>query len=454
MKILLVRPRPHKETIGLQHVMICEPLELEYLAGNIPGVLSEQVEAVIYDMILEKESFKSILLREKPELVAFTGYITHVGTIKEMAEAVKKLLPDAVTAVGGVHAEVVGDDFKSPFIDLIFTWNGVKGFNLAVKELLEGRAIEEIREGLKSMERDPYDLKLLPPDRSLVSRYRQKYYYMFHNPCALIKTSFGCPYNCSFCFCREITRGSYYKRPMEEVIDEILSIPEREIYIVDDDFLYDEERLGRFIELVKEKGIDKRFLVYGRADFIASHPQLMNELHSVGLRAVIVGIESVRSEDLKDYRKGTTREINEECIRLLKDLGIELYATLIIPMDFSAADFWELSGWLVKQGVTFVNLQPLTPLPGTEIFTEYEDKLLINREDHHLWDMAHVALQPERMTVRAFYIRLLLSYWRVVMRPGNIVRLIRAYGIRENLKMLMGSQRVSLQYVGKILRGI
>ena len=117
MKILLVRPRPHKETIGLQHVMICEPLELEYLAGNILGVLSEQVEAVIYDMILEKESFKSILLREKPELVMFTGYITHVGTIKEMAEAVKKLLPDAVTAVGGVHAEVVGDDFKSPFID-------------------------------------------------------------------------------------------------------------------------------------------------------------------------------------------------------------------------------------------------------------------------------------------------------------------------------------------------
>ena len=454
MKILLVRPRPHNETIGLQHVMICEPLELEYLAGNILGVLSEQVEAVIYDMILEKESFKSILLREKPELVAFTGYITHVGTIREMAESVKKLLPFAVTAVGGVHAEVVTDDFRSPYIDLVFGWNGVKGFNYAVKNLLEGRTVGEIKEGLKSMNSDPYDLRLLPPDRSLVSRYRQKYYYMFHNPCALIKTSFGCPYNCSFCFCKEITRGSFYKRPIEEVVEEIATIPEREIYIVDDDFLYDEERLYRFIGLLRENRIDKRFLVYGRADFISSHPQLMEELFSVGLRAVIVGIESVRSEDLKDYRKGTTREINEECIRTLKKIGIELYATLILPMDFSVADFRELSGWLVSQGMTFVNLQPLTPLPGTEIFTEYEGKLIIKREDHHLWDMAHVALKPDKMSIREFYYQILKAYWRVIMRPGNMIRLLKTYGFRENFKMLVGSQRVSLQYIGKIMRGI
>lgn len=454
MKILLVRPRPHKETIGLQHVMICEPLELEYLAGNIPAELSHQVETVIYDMILEKDSFENILLREKPELVAFTGYITHVGTIREMAESVKKLLPLAMTAVGGVHAEVVTDDFISPYIDLVFGWNGVKGFNYAVKNLLEGRTVGEVKEGLKSMNSDPYDLRLLPPDRSLVSRYRQKYYYMFHNPCALIKTSYGCPYNCSFCFCKEITRGSFYKRPIEEVVEEIATIPEREIYIVDDDFLYDEERLYRFIGLLRENRIDKRFLVYGRADFISSHPQLMEELFSVGLRAVIVGIESVRSEDLKDYRKGTTREINEDCIRTLKKIGIELYATLILPMDFSAADFRELSGWLVSQGMTFVNLQPLTPLPGTEIFTEYEGKLIIKREDHHLWDMAHVALKPDKMSIREFYYQILKAYWRVIMRPGNMIRLMKTYGLRENFKMLVGSQRVSLQYIGKIMRGI
>ena len=30
MNILLVKPRPHKDSINLQSFMLCEPLELEY----------------------------------------------------------------------------------------------------------------------------------------------------------------------------------------------------------------------------------------------------------------------------------------------------------------------------------------------------------------------------------------------------------------------------------------
>lgn len=51
LSILLVRPKPPKETIGLQHVMICEPLELEYLVGNID---KDKASVEIIDMILEK----------------------------------------------------------------------------------------------------------------------------------------------------------------------------------------------------------------------------------------------------------------------------------------------------------------------------------------------------------------------------------------------------------------
>lgn len=78
MKILLVRPRPHKETIGLQHVMICEPLELEYLVSNIPDEIKKEVSAEIVDMILEKAGFEEIVSEKKPAFIVFTGYITHV----------------------------------------------------------------------------------------------------------------------------------------------------------------------------------------------------------------------------------------------------------------------------------------------------------------------------------------------------------------------------------------
>jgi hypothetical protein len=48
MRILLIRPAPPEFTIGLKNIMVCEPLELEYIAA---GLRDHEVE--IYDLILE-----------------------------------------------------------------------------------------------------------------------------------------------------------------------------------------------------------------------------------------------------------------------------------------------------------------------------------------------------------------------------------------------------------------
>lgn len=451
MKILLVRPRPHKETIGLQHVMICEPLELEYLVSNIPDEIRRETDAEIVDMILEKAGFEEIISAKKPDFIVFTGYITHVGIIKQMAETAKQIIYTVKTGVGGVHAEVVAEDFKSEFIDFIYDKNGIENFNITLKGLIDKKSVDKINEEInKGIKKSTFEYKY--PDRNAVRKYRKHYYYMFHNPCALIKTSFGCPYNCSFCFCKEITDSKYFSREIDDIIKELSIIEEEEIYIVDDDFLYDRNKLNAFIASIKANNIKKKFLVYGRADFIAQNEDIIIALKSIGLQAVIVGIESVRAGDLKNYNKGTTVEINEKCINILQKYDIELYATLIIPLDFKKEDFRQLVGWLRGLNVKFVNLQPLTPLPGTEIFNSYEESLLVKRQQYEVWDMAHVVLKPEYMSIRAFYAEILRAYYKVVMRPKHLAALIGKYGLRANLKMLSGSSFVSLQYLRKIMR--
>lgn len=453
MKVLLIRPRPHKETIGLQHVMICEPLELEYLVSNIPEEIKKKVQVKIIDLIIEKRRHKEILLKERPDFVVYTGYITHVGVIKNLAKEAKELFPAISVGVGGVHAEVIPEDFESEFIDFVYERNGIDGFNLSLEGLLKQRDVEKIKEDLRNIGPKKESFLYKYPDREAVSLYRMHYYYMFHSPCALIKTSFGCPYSCSFCFCKEITDGKYFARDMEDVLGEIESIQEEEIYIVDDDFLYDADRLRAFMAGLKRKNIRKKFLVYGRADFIAKNEDVLTELKRFGLQAVIVGIESVRAQDLKAYHKRTTKEINESCIGILQKLEIELYATLIIPLDFTIADFRELTGWLKGLNVRFVNLQPLTPLPGTEIFASYLPDLLVRRENYEVWDMAHVVLRPEFMSIRRFYAELLLAYYRVVMRRKHLRVFIKKYGLKANLKLLFGSSYVIFQYMQKMARG-
>ncbi len=452
LRILLLRPRPPKETIGLQHVMICEPLELEYLVGNIDKA---KASVKIIDMILEKKPIEFFINKYKPHIVGMTAYITHVGAVKEIARKIKRLSNQTITVVGGVHAEVVPEDFTSKYIDCIICSNPVETFIKIIDRVRAGGDTKEIEgayvRGKKHVRTSSYNI--LPPDRSSVKKYRKKYYYMFHNPCALIKTSLGCPYTCSFCFCKEITGGKYFARKIDEVMEELESIKEREIYIVDDDFLFNEDRLNLFCDELEKRNIHKRFLVYGRADFIASHEKVIGRLSRHGLSAVIVGVESVREKDLKDFNKRSSLENNEKAIRILQKYGIELYATMILQPDFTKKDFRQIEDYIIGLNVSFVNLQPLTPLPGTEIYDDYKDKILVSRKDYAMWDLAHIVLEPKYMSIRQYYYQIIKTYARIVLRPDNIIKMLKKYGIKEVAKMWWGSQFVSLQYIGKIIRG-
>ncbi len=462
MNILLIRPKPNKETIGLQHVMICEPLELEYLAANIER---KDVNVVIIDMILEKRSLEYFIKEYNPDVVGMSGYITHVNVIKDYAKRIKTVNPDCKVVVGGVHAEVLPQDFISEEIDYIVEANGIKTFNSIINNLKLSEiesSYEEIestdagiegtyREGKKSLKETSF--QHLFPDREKVARYRHKYYYMFHNPCALIKTSFGCPYNCSFCYCKEITEGKYFARSIDSVIEELKEIPEPEIYIVDDDFLFSKERVLDFCLKLKEHNIQKRFLVYGRTDFISKNEDVIQTFREHGLGAVIVGLESFRNEDLNKYNKRTSILENEEAIRILQRYNIEVYGTLILGMDFSKEDFVNLYKWIRKMGLIFVNLQPLTPLKGTDIYEVYEEDLAIKREEFEKWDLAHLVLKPEKMTTRRYYYEIIKLYYKITMHPTNVKKLIKKYGLKEVLKLSYGSSAVTLQYLQKILRG-
>lgn len=453
LKILLVRPMPPKETIGLKHIMICEPLELEYLASNI----DKACDVEILDMIIEKKPLKYFIEKYNPDIVGLTGYITHVKVIKDYAKEIKELDKDIKVVAGGVHAEVMPKDFVSPYIDYIIESDPIETFNRIIditKEMSSGIDIHiqgTYKEGFKNPKGNTWPKN--HPDRAKTTRYRDKYYYMFHNPCALMKTSYGCPYSCSFCFCKEITDGKYYARPVDDVIDELKTIPEKEIYIVDDDFLFSRERLTEFCDKLEQNKIKKRFLVYGRSDFVSENEDIIKRLAENGLRAVIVGLESFKKEELDIYNKKTSIEANENAVRILQKYDIEVYATLIMHMDYDKKDFKNLGRWIKGLGLKFVNLQPLTPLPGTDIYEEYEPSLIIKREDYEKWDLAHLALMPSKMSIRSYYIEIIKLYYSITMRPKNVWKMIKTYGISQVLKLSVGSSAVTFQYIKKAIKG-
>lgn len=453
MKVLLIRPRPHKETIGLQNVMICEPLELEYISSNIEP-LGHKVE--IIDMILEKKSITYFIKKYKPDVVGITGYIAHVNIIKNYAKEIKEYNKNIKVLVGGVHAEVNPEDFESKNIDYIIRANGIKTF-INILEKLENKKktnnIDCVYNKKKKEVKKETTFNYLFPDRSKVDRYRKHYYYMFHRNCSLMKTSFGCPYQCKFCFCRQITDGAYFTRDLNNIIEELKTIKEKEIYIVDDDFLVNRNRILEFCKLLKENNIEKRYLIYARADFIAANEDVIKEFKKVGLRAVIVGLESCDSNELVDYNKKTNVMINEEAVSVLHKYDVECYGTFILGLDWTKEDFNALHKWIKKLGLVFVNLQPLTPLRGTELYESYKKDFIIKEDEYEKWDLAHLVVKPSKISVRKYYWYTMMLYYKVTVNPKSAIYMIKKYGLHDTLKLSYGAFKVNIQYLKKLIGG-
>jgi len=455
MKILLVRPRPPRESIGLQSFMICEPLELEYLCATLEG---DGHTVVIIDMLLERAALQYFIKQHRPDIVGFTAYITHVQVVKDYAREVKTVAPRCVTVVGGVHAEVVPEDFLCAEIDAIVYVNGLATMRALVAYLAQGGTVSQMRAlpGVwdSALSSCPIETTFDHPfpNRQATARYRKHYHYAFHNDCALLKTSFGCPYRCTFCFCIAITRHHYFERELSSVIAELRTIEERTIFIVDDNFLLKRDRVLEFCRQVREAGIDKRYIVFGRADFIVRNEDVVQAMADIGMRSIFVGIETYKEHELTEMEKRSTVAMNVQAIRTLESIGIECYGGILVGRDWDDGDFTALTRWLNSFKHPIVNIQPLTPMPGTPLYSRFTEELVEPRTRYGRWDLTHLLLAPTKISPRRYYYNILRTYFRTSASLRGHWYVLARYGVKAYLRCLWGSMVVTGQYVRLIMQ--
>jgi len=416
MRILLVRPPVPPYTMGLKHVMMCEPLELEYVAAGLAG---HEVE--ILDLMVER-GFERRLRRFRPDVVGTSSYITGVNEVVKLCRRAKRWNPAVRTVVGGVHAALAPEDFADAAVDCIVLGDGTTVMPEVVAAFAEGRPLADVpglalpagegavtRTAPRAYMPDPDTLPL--PRRDLVRHLRHHWYYILHSPVALVKTVWGCWYRCSFCCTWEVTGGTPYVRSAESIATELEAIEEEDVYIVDDIFLINRPRLARLAELLRERGIRKKFLCYGRADFIAENEDVIEEWARLGLTAVLVGLEASTDPELDAMAKGTTVDHNRRAIEVLRRHKVDTYGSFIPRPDYGPEDWERLWRFIDETGLYYLNVSPLTPLPGTPDFAAWSDRLAVPRRAHPLWDLSHAVL-PTKMPLKDFYRALRSIYVR------------------------------------------
>jgi len=440
MKTLLIQPPSVPE--WSKHIFAFEPLALEYLGA---GLKLDGHSVQIFDARFDS-GIEAAFAQAQPDVVGFTAFTVHVPWVKRTAERLKAIKSDVFIVVGGHHATVRPADFNSPAIDAVVIGEGVFTMREMLAHRQAGRLLDSIL-GLalpgKPQRRTPprpyTELDALPlPDRSLTTRYRAHYFGEWLKPLASIRTSLGCAWRCNFCALWSITDGKYLRRRPEAVVEELRTIAEENVFFCDDESMIDARRMDRLADLILQAGLKKKYFLYARVDTIVKHPELFAKWREAGLAQVFVGLESFSDRRLAGMKKGTTVAQQQQAAKILHDLGILLYGSLIVEADFTREDFRELAQFVRKLDLRYASFAVLTPFPGTALHAAREKELLSQRPE--LFDLLHTVL-PTKLPLPEFYSEFAALYDRALPLRHKLGGL-RRYGLRDSFRILRHTPRI------------
>ncbi|UCE07476.1 MAG: cobalamin-dependent protein [bacterium] len=427
MKVLLVEPPVSPYDVPTTILAMAPPHHLEIIAG----ALTSYHDVRIFDMRIE-DDFLSVMSDFQPDIVGSSCVAANSHLAKSLLKQVKDFNREIFTVLGGHHPSLMPNDCDDDCVDAVVIGEGEETIVELTAKYETNRSLSNIR-GIAFRDKDGnfkinplrelMDLNTLPrPARNLTQKYRKKeqYFRASWRPIDCIISSRGCPFKCKFCGLWKINRGKYRYRDPELIADELETISDTFISFIDDNTLDHTTYAFQLAEIIKQRQLSKKFELYGRADTIARHPELVEKWRDVGMELLLVGLESCDNNALKEMNKHTTLEMNKKAIEICRTNGVELAAYLIVDPDFDHDDFKRLSEYVSQNNLTHPVFTVLSPFPGTDFYNEVKHKLIT--KSFQLLDFFHTVL-PTKLPLDEFYEEF-LNLYRNAYPTKNFIKAI------------------------------
>jgi hopanoid C-3 methylase len=408
MKILGVHPGPLMYT---KIFLRLEPLGLELVAA---AAQAAGHEVRLIDLQVEsRRDFLRLLGEWRPAVIAFScNYLANIPEIVDLAKAAKTRLPGTIVCVGGHSASFVASaiiEHGQGAIDCVLRGEGEAGLPPLLAAIEAGGDLAAVPGVVTAAGEGPppgfvHSLDTLLPARDLL-RHRRKYFLGVLDPCASIEFSRGCPWDCSFCSAWTFYGRSYRLISPARVVEDLRTIREPGVFIVDD-VAFIHERHGRELgEAVARAGIRKSYYLETRGDVLLRNKEVFRFWQKLGMEYMFLGLEALDEEGLQKYRKRVPLGRNFEALEFARSLGIRLAINLIADPDWDKERFRIVREWCVEQP-DIVNISVNTPYPGTE--TWLTDERRLETRDYRLFDIQHAVL-PTRLPLPEFYAELVAT---------------------------------------------
>ncbi len=238
----------------------------------------------------------------------------------------------------------------------------------------------------------PCDLAETPFPRRGLTAHGARHYVTTN----AVQVGRGCRHACRYCSIAAFHNSTYRARPLENVIEELLRTP-RDFMFVDDNIIADPDYARKlFIAMIPMR---KRWVSQCSLK-IADDPALLHLARAAGCRGLFIGIETLSAANLEAVDKGfNDADAYLDRIRTIRRHGIGIEAGIILGLDNDDVTVFERTlRFLQKAHIDAVQVNIVTPLPGTPLHDEFARQARIIDRDWSHYDFRHCVIRPARMT--------------------------------------------------------
>ncbi|MCK4361035.1 MAG: B12-binding domain-containing radical SAM protein [Bacteroidales bacterium] len=400
MKILIISPTIDAEKRTNKGLMMPQ-LALYILEGLTPPE---------YEVKIIEEETDHIDLDQECNLVGISCMTANAPRAYELCREFKKRGKTVI--LGGVHPTLLPDEALQ-HADCVVVGEAEGVWETLLKDFRNNNLKRKYHDPLPDLR------KYVPKDFSKIIKKR-----LFN--LVPIMTTRGCPYNCDFCCVTNLFGKKIRYVPIENVVRDIQESGAKNFIFLDDNIIGHPKYAKALFKAIKPLKI--KWVGQASVSLLVRDDELMQLAAESGCKALFFGIESVSEEQLKSMRKAIKKiEHLESALKKIKKMGILIHASMIFGFDSDTKEiFDETVRFLIKNKVSTVSFNILTPYPGTKIYEDLKNENRLTTTDWRYYDHNTVVFKPKNMTPYELQI-------------GKINARKKFYSISSVLKRLSGN---------------
>jgi len=401
MRILLISPTIDSNKRTNKGLMIPQ-LALYILQGLTPPE---------HEVRIIEEETEDIDLDLEYDLIGISCMTANAPRAYELCEEFRKRGKTVI--LGGVHPTILPDEALQ-YADSVVIGEAEGVWKTLLTDFQDGNLKQKYYNPVPDLD------KYVPKDFSRIIKKR-----LFK--LVPIMTTRGCPYNCDFCCVTNLFGKKMRHISVENVVRDIKESGVKNFMFLDDNIIGHPQYAKELFKAIKPLKI--KWVGQASVSLLVRDTALMQLAADSGCRALFFGIESVSEKQMETMHKAIKEIKNlESAMKKIKKKGILIHASMVFGFDNDTREiFDETVRFLIKNKVSTVSFNILTPYPGTKTYDDMKKENRLITTDWRHYDHNTVVFRPKNMTPYELQIgkvkarKKFYSIWSVLKRlSGNL----------------------------------